>query len=131
MKVIIFSGTTEGRELSSMLDERGIDHLVCVATEYGNEMTQKSEYARIHVGRLDSDQMMTVMEQEGIGADDMIIDATHPYATDVTANIKKAADHMSARYVRVIRKESDVTYDHEAYESIELCARALDKTKGN
>ena len=131
MKVIIFSGTTEGRELSSMLDERGIDHLVCVATEYGNEMTQKSEYARIHVGRLDSDQMMTVMEQEGIGADDMIIDATHPYATDVTANIKKAADHMSARYIRVIRKESDVTYDHEAYESIELCARALDKTKGN
>ena len=111
MRIIIFSGTTEGRELSSMLDIRGIDHLVCVATEYGNEMTQKSEYARIHVGRLDCDQMIAVMESEGIKAEDFIIDATHPYATDVTANIKRAADHMGARYVRVIRKESDVTPD--------------------
>ena len=131
MRIIIFSGTTEGRELSSMLDIRGIDHLVCVATEYGNEMTQKSEYARIHVGRLDCDQMIAVMESEGIKAEDFIIDATHPYATDVTANIKMAADHMGARYVRVIRKESDVTSDHETYESIEQCARVLDKTKGN
>ncbi|MCR5734301.1 MAG: precorrin-6A reductase [Lachnospiraceae bacterium] len=131
MRIIIFSGTTEGRELSSMLDEKGIDHLVCVATEYGNEMTKKSEFSRISVGRLDVYQMADVMKQEGMGPDDLIVDATHPYATDVTKNIKEATGLVGAKYVRVIRKEADVSFDHKTYESVEQCAKALDKTDGN
>ncbi len=131
MRIIIFSGTTEGRELSSMLDEKGIDHLVCVATDYGNEMTGKSEFARIHVGRLDKDQMTEMMKKEMISSDDFVIDATHPYAAEASENIKKASDLMNARYIRVIRKEADLAYDHETYENIEQCAKALDNTGGN
>ena len=37
MKIVIFSGTTEGRELSKLLAEAGVSVTVCVATEYGGE----------------------------------------------------------------------------------------------
>ena len=38
-KILIFAGTTEGRKLSEHLCERGIEHTVCVATEYGEIVT--------------------------------------------------------------------------------------------
>ena len=37
MKVVIFSGTTEGRELSRAVAALGIEATVCVATELGAE----------------------------------------------------------------------------------------------
>ena len=37
MKLLIFSGTTEGRELSVKLAAAGAEVTVCVATEYGSE----------------------------------------------------------------------------------------------
>ena len=37
MKVILFSGTTEGRRLSAALAKLGAKVTVCVATEYGAE----------------------------------------------------------------------------------------------
>ena len=39
-KILIFAGTTEGRKLSEHLCERGIEHTVCVATEYGEIVLQ-------------------------------------------------------------------------------------------
>lgn len=40
-KILIFAGTTEGRKLSEHLCERGIEHTVCVATEYGEIVLQE------------------------------------------------------------------------------------------
>ena len=37
MKLAIFGGTTEGRELSHLLAAKGIDVTVCIATDYGRE----------------------------------------------------------------------------------------------
>ena len=37
MRIVIFSGTTEGRLLSHLLAEKGAAVTVCVATEYGCE----------------------------------------------------------------------------------------------
>ena len=38
MKIIIFSGTTEGRILSDRLTKDCMPHIVSVASEYGKEM---------------------------------------------------------------------------------------------
>ena len=46
-KPIIFSGTTEGRQMSEKLSAAGIDHIVCVATEYGELVMEKTPYADI------------------------------------------------------------------------------------
>ncbi|WP_029320296.1 bifunctional cobalt-precorrin-7 (C(5))-methyltransferase/cobalt-precorrin-6B (C(15))-methyltransferase [Butyrivibrio sp. AE3004] len=129
--IVIFSGTTEGRVLSDFLAKDEIFHTVCVASDYGKEMMEENPYALIHVGRMDAGEMSDFLsDKEDNGL--VIIDATHPYATEVTSNIKKAASKLSAEYIRVCReKDTDFSEDFCKYKTIEECAGVLDKTEGN
>ena len=43
-RILIFSGTTEGRQLADILDASGICADVCVATEYGHEVMTEGQY---------------------------------------------------------------------------------------
>ena len=51
--ILIFAGTTEGRELSELLSLSGIDHTVSVATAYGEELLKESTHAKVLSGRMD------------------------------------------------------------------------------
>ena len=95
-KVVIFGGTTEGRMLSGRLSETGRAHLVCVAGKYGEELLAETDYARICTGRMDEEEMVRFFAAERMGEDDLILDATHPYAAQVTENIRKAAEKTGA-----------------------------------
>ena len=39
MRIVLFSGTTEGRQLAQALAEAGALVTVCVATAYGQDLT--------------------------------------------------------------------------------------------
>ncbi len=106
MKIAIFSGTTEGRRLSEMLCSHAVRHSVFVATEYGNSVMEQNEYAKVHVGRLDRDQMIRHLSEPGFGKEDVLVDATHPYARDVSANIEETAGKLGCRLIRVQRGSS-------------------------
>ena len=103
MKTVIFSGTTEGRRLSEMLSSSGVGHYVCVATEYGNDVMTECDHARVHVGRMDSSEMESYLGEKGFAKGDTVVDATHPYATEVTVNIRKAAESLGCTYIRAAR----------------------------
>lgn len=126
-KHIIFAGTSEGRQLYEFCTQRHIDAIFCVATEYGKEILckpRRSEneetsentestgtYPMIHVGRMNTEEMEDFFRKE---SPDMIIDATHPYAVEVTENIRKAAEAYQREqqtegkvYYRVLRKLTD------------------------
>ena len=89
--VILFAGTTEGRILANWLDEQsGVTGIVCVATEYGAELLEEEmslKHLTVHCGRLDEGAMEAFLKKE---SPSLVIDATHPYAQVVTANIRKA-----------------------------------------
>ena len=51
MKVVIFSGTTEGRKLSRLLAEAGAKVTVCVASEYGSEEQGNIPNGEIRIGK--------------------------------------------------------------------------------
>lgn len=146
--IVIFSGTTEGRRLSDMLSEAEIRHVVCVASEYGREMMEDNPYASVRVGRMDAEEMRAffadISASSGRG---IVVDATHPYATEVTANIREAAGALSVRYLRVARdaeedgdfrareacsdRNAGVSGEVYEYADIAACAAALEQTKGN
>ena len=131
-KIIIFSGTTEGRTLSTLLTQRRIPHVVCVASAYGGEMMEDSTFAELHIGRMDAEEMKQFLSARISGAEGMVVDATHPYATEVTANIKLAAEAQGVPYLRVVRGASDVAPgDMAVYSDIRACAEAMDQTSGN
>lgn len=128
-RVLIFAGTTEGRTLSEYLSENRIEHTVCVATEYGEEVLSASPYMTIHQGRMGVSEMKKLMQTGSFAA---VVDATHPYAVEVTANIREASQEAKLPYLRLKRcldteTEGSVFYFH----SNEECAEALEKTEGN
>lgn len=99
MKILIFSGTSEGRRLSNDLAKKGVDVTVSVASEYGAEEQASSYAIKIERGRKDEDEMRIIMRGK-----DLCIDATHPYAVTVSENIRKAA---SAEHIELLRLKRD------------------------
>lgn len=85
--ILIYSGTTEGRELAECLSAAKIPCIVCVATEYGRLVMPRLEGVRVREGRLNVEQMRLLAQTENVRA---VVDATHPYATEVTHNIKES-----------------------------------------
>lgn len=110
MKVIVFSGTSEGKEITRFLSSRHIETTTCVATEYGKEVMEELPCVNVHIGRLDYDKMLDFIENY-----DLIIDATHPYAVVVTENIKKAAKEKEIKYLRLLREDTDDNTEQEIH----------------
>ena len=132
MKIIIFSGTTEGRILSDRLTKDCMPHIVSVASEYGKEMMDENSFAEIHVGRMDANEIIGFLTEREFSEEDMVIDATHPFATEVTSNIKVAVESFGVSLIRVIREEEkELPKYAEKYLDITDCANSLDKTEGN
>ncbi len=130
-KLVIFSGTTEGRTLSGMLAESGIRHTICVATDYGGELMGRDPCTEIRIGRMDREQMTGFLRERAFSADDLVVDATHPYAREATENIRAAAEHAGTGYLRVLRAQEE-TDDAEIirYDDMVSCAKALARTEG-
>ena len=75
MRVLVFAGTTEGKEISRYLADNGIWVTACVATEYGNMVMPHNDRIVVKTGRLEVDQKAEIMQDCAF-----VIDATHPYA---------------------------------------------------
>lgn len=98
MKLMIFSGTTEGHELCRFLSKNSVQAEVFVATEYGAAVMEPMDGITIHEGRLDEKEIT-----KRLTSDTLLIDATHPYAAAVTDNLRAACAEAGARYERLLR----------------------------
>ena len=108
MKVVIFGGTTEGRQLAGYLIQlnkqqkmQKIQVHVCVASEYGAQVLPEDDALKVHVGRLEQADMQEFLQEVQA---DICVDATHPYAVIVTQNIYQACKVVGVPYVRVRRE---------------------------
>lgn len=124
-RIIIFSGTTEGREISSFLSENRIKHTVCVATEYGNLVMDKSEYAYVYTGRLDENEMIPFIKENG----SIVVDATHPYAANVTKNIVSACEQVGAQYYRVVREDMSLSQINSEFDDVYVCENIAESVR--
>lgn len=129
-KLLIFGGTTEGRVLSECLSRAKISHTLSVATEYGKYCMQEGEFLDLRQGRKTAEEIHAWIEEEGFS---ILIDATHPYAVEVTENIRKATKDSACSYFRLLRRgdfnsaESAVRY----FAGEQDCISALLETEGN
>ena len=137
--VLIYAGTTEGRTLAEKLAQAGIPSEVCVATEYGGQLMQsleKTNLVKVRQGRLLPEQMRELLEKGDYLA---VVDATHPYATLVTENVRRSIRGMDVPYFRLARDLRE-TADAEkigsrkllfSHASAEECAKELGEETGN
>ena len=103
-KVLIYAGTTEGRELAQELARERIYCDISVATEYGRQIMDEkiSPYICILQGRMIAEQMRLKCENEQYLA---VVDATHPFATEVSVNIRESLKGLDIPYFRLGREK--------------------------
>ena len=126
----VFSGTSEGRQLADWAEKKGIekDFIFFVATEYGGEMMKEHVNIDVRQGRLTTDEMNDILKSENI---EFVVDATHPYATKVTDNIKTACNN-EFKYLRLYRERiesnvKDLIFSDSIEDAVEFLNNSTEK----
>jgi precorrin-2 dehydrogenase/sirohydrochlorin ferrochelatase/precorrin-6A/cobalt-precorrin-6A reductase len=124
--ILIFGGTTEGRALFEGLLNLGVEAGLQVATDYGKMLVEGETLEGVASGRLDIPSMLRHFEQR---RPELVVDATHPYAVEVTKNLKAACQSADIPYLRLNRAASKAEGVIE-FETVEAAAAWLDQQPG-
>lgn len=98
--ILLFAGTTEGRLLAEYLIHQPVSLHVCVATEYGEKLLPSAPSMTVSSHRMDAHEMVDFINGRHF---DLVLDATHPYAIEVSANISDACKKTQVPYLRILR----------------------------
>lgn len=103
--IMLLGGTTEGREIASLLRERGYPFFTCITTRQGEEMA--IVHGEVLREKLGSGEMEGLIEERGVS---VVVDATHPFAYEASRNAIKACENTGARYVRYERQRLELSH---------------------
>ena len=121
-RICVFAGTTEGRRLAEFLRGQAVQALFCVATEYGGALIPAGENVEVAAGRLDAEGMAALLRERRF---DMAIDATHPFAEEVSKNLAAACAETGTACLRLLRDDVAPDGDAVVVPSIEAAADFL------
>lgn len=127
-KICVFAGTTEGRELVEYLSSQPLSVTACVATDYGETLLPTAENLTVSAKRLPLAEIRELLSREQF---DLLIDATHPYATSVTESICAACRETGTEYVRLLRKESEMAASAHYVADMDAALDFLKDREGN
>ena len=126
-RICVFAGTTEGRRIIDYLTEQENTFVAAsVATEYGEELIEHKSNLHIYSGRMTEQEMENLLD-EGF---DLTIDATHPYAGEVTENIVSACTKKNCEYIRVLRDSTSAGENARYFSDIEGIVDFLSEQEG-
>lgn len=90
----------KGRLLAEYLIHQPVSLHVCVATEYGEKLLPSAPSMTVSSHRMDAHEMVDFINGRHF---DLVLDATHPYAIEVSANISDACKKTQVPYLRILR----------------------------
>ncbi|WP_313990483.1 precorrin-6A reductase [uncultured Selenomonas sp.] len=123
------AGTQDGREIVRRLCAAGHDVAASVVSSYGEQLlaAQKGSIGRLIINDtpLDEDGLRIFFKEHGIH---VFVDATHPYAVNVSRNAMTACAAAGIPYIRYERDMTDLSYEkvhlvHSYEEAAEVSAR--------
>lgn len=124
--ILVLSGTEEGKEIVRRLHGEGVSLLTTVATEYGKKMFEQAGLEAVCLqGRLDANGFSRLIKERGV---DTVVDATHPYAVEVSQNAMDACKKTNIRYLRFEREEISIPI-HPLIYKVKTMAEAVDKSR--
>ena len=126
--VIVAAGTIDARRIIDALAGLNMRVLASVATQYGAGLLKNSG-AEVHAGRLDSGGFKKLIEESGAKK---LVDATHPFAQEVSKELKTACKETGTEYLRFVRPEYKTDYEKTVYaENVLEAAKAANIYSGN
>lgn len=96
----LIGGTTESVALAQAIAYLELPCTVTVTTAAAKALYQKTPMLRIQVGRLDAEQLEQFLQEQRIVA---VLDASHPYAVEISRMATKAATERQIPYLRFER----------------------------
>ncbi|WP_459129778.1 precorrin-6A reductase [Guggenheimella bovis] len=118
-EVFLFAGTTEGRLLVEATKDF-VPYRVFVVTEYAKDLLTD---VRVEVGEKSEEDLRAFFSKKPA----LVIDATHPYARNITKTLRKLTSEYGIEYVRLKRPVDEI----EGYSSYEEIVDYLRERPGN
>lgn len=100
--ILVLAGTQDGREIAAGLREAGYEVIASVVSEYGRELVAQSGVP-VQAAAMDEQELQQFVIQHGIR---LMIDATHPYAVNVSRNARQVAANLHIPCLRYERPDS-------------------------
>ncbi|MBQ6758189.1 MAG: precorrin-6A reductase [Selenomonadaceae bacterium] len=107
-KIFLIAGTADGRKLAELLSDKNFDVTASVVSDYGRKLLETCANVAINDKPLDRDELEKILRAEGFSC---LVDASHPYAQNISANAIAATNSAQVVYVRYERAE--VAFDYE------------------
>ncbi|MFB8787293.1 MAG: cobalt-precorrin-6A reductase [Potamolinea sp.] len=104
----LIGGTTESATLALAIASLGLPCIVTVTTTAAEALYPKIPTLQVWVGRLDTNQLKQFVQQQQIAA---VLDASHPYAVEISRMVIQAAAQQQIPYLRFERQAVDSQTD--------------------
>ena len=93
-------GTSEGRKILSLINKYTDEIAVTTATTYGGEVLKEFNIKVLNTKPLNKEEMLNWIKVNEIN---VLVDASHPYAQEVTKTALECANDLEIQYVRYER----------------------------
>lgn len=127
MKIFLTAGTEDGRKLAEFLSQHGHIVTASVVSEYGKKILEQYAEIKISDKKLNADELTEILR----GNFDVLVDASHPYAVNVSQNAIDACKRAEILYIRFERAEIESTDENifhvENYEQAAIKAAKFGK----
>lgn len=104
----LIGGTTESAELAKAIASLALPCTITVATKSAEALYPKMPMLRVWVGRLEASQLKQFLQEQRIAA---VLDASHPYAVEISRMAIRAAVDQKIPYLRFERLAVDTPTD--------------------
>ena len=126
--ILVLGGTSDSLEICDRINKyEDLPYTLSVTTSYGEDLARKHA-KNVITGKLTKEDMVRFIEKNNINK---IIDATHPYAIEVSKNAIQCAKELNIDYLRYERKSliEDISYENKYIVSSieEACKIAREK----
>ncbi len=102
--ILVLAGTLDGREIAAGLTDAGYEVMASVVSDYGRILAEQSG-VKAQAAAMTDRELAQFIRDEGIT---LLVDATHPYAVNVSRNAAGAAKEAQIPCIRYERPSSDL-----------------------
>ncbi len=95
--ILVLAGTGGGRKLAAGLAAAGFEVLASAATSFGGELLQTVPGIAVRVGSLNAAALEELVLEKGVRG---ILDATHPFAVEISRTAWEVAKRCGVPYLR-------------------------------
>ncbi|MGL5711843.1 MAG: cobalt-precorrin-6A reductase [Paraclostridium sp.] len=108
--ILVLGGTSDSIRICNILNEIDKEYIISVTTQYGANLVEDIA-KNIVINKMNIDDMIEFINSNNIK---LVIDATHPYAVEVSKNAVKTTEILEIHYIRYERKSllEEINYDN-------------------